>query len=593
MYNGASDTYDYAVTRDSRSFRVRLSVGGTPIDGEVMTVKSYRASSDGEDITIGKAYPQNIEVEGYIDILPGSEVYLESGLKVGSNPETYEYIPHGVFVVTNNTEEDGLITLSMYDKLYTEGKKAFDHSDIESGEAYINVCRAVASQMGVALYEDNLEQYSWISVYGYFPDACTLAEAAGYLAGMVGGNAYIGRTGMLEIHWHEDGYYTPAAGVDTVKLSGALRTVGMIEVDNGSEIITSGGGSAVRMYNPLILDYQDLDIVYENLQFLEYYAGTVDCRLADPRVDPWDIVAATTRKSVVCSSLELEYDGGMSMIIRSNARAGIEEDLDDRGPTETILDRLESDIKTSNGLYKTEERLSDGSTVYYMHDKKNLSESLQVWRFNANSISLSTDGGASYPYGLTVDGTLIQKYISAVKISAEQINAGMIEIGGTGKAAGIKVYGTGALASTLLAEIYPTGITINGMTTRGITGAYNGATGLNELTINGQDVRGLNMGIGDWILAGNTFNENTYNDLNDARNPGIYTCVNADAAADLGNTPIKTAGFRMEVRLLGQTSRGVQTVYPNSGANIFYRKWSGSGSSRTWTSWYRLTGTSV
>jgi hypothetical protein len=38
------------------------------------------------------------------------------------------------------------------------------------------------------------------------------------------------------------------------------------------------------------------------------------------------------------------------------------------------------------GLYRSEDLLSDGSTIYYMHDKPTRAESMQFWKFEERNI---------------------------------------------------------------------------------------------------------------------------------------------------------------------------------------------------------------
>ena len=94
---------------------------------------------------------------------------------------------------------------------------------------------------------------------------------------------------------------------------------------------------------------------------------------------------------------------------------------------EQALEDLNNRLSHSSGLYGTEQVQPDGSKIYYAHDKPTLAESRIVWKFTAEAFGVSTDGGATYPYGLTVDGDTIVRILSAVGINADWIRAGSIE----------------------------------------------------------------------------------------------------------------------------------------------------------------------
>ena len=81
----------------------------------------------------------------------------------------------------------------------------------------------------------------------------------------------------------------------------------------------------------------------------------------------------------------------------------------------------------SSGLYFTKEKQEDGSEICYGHNKPTLAESDIVWKFTAGAIGISTDGGKTYSYGLTVSGEFLANVLSVYGINAEWIVAGIIK----------------------------------------------------------------------------------------------------------------------------------------------------------------------
>lgn len=100
----------------------------------------------------------------------------------------------------------------------------------------------------------------------------------------------------------------------------------------------------------------------------------------------------------------------------------------ERTAREQAVAQLAKDLKNSSGLFMTEEKQDDGSIIYYMHDKPTLKESLIVWKLTALAFGISTDGGKTYPYGFTVDGTTITRLLYAEGIDADYIDTGAIRI---------------------------------------------------------------------------------------------------------------------------------------------------------------------
>ena len=76
----------------------------------------------------------------------------------------------------------------------------------------------------------------------------------------------------------------------------------------------------------------------------------------------------------------------------------------------------------------TVEPQDDGSNIYYAHNKPTLEESDIVWKFTAEAIGISMDGGKTYPYGLNINGELIARLLYAEGINASYINAGALVV---------------------------------------------------------------------------------------------------------------------------------------------------------------------
>lgn len=93
---------------------------------------------------------------------------------------------------------------------------------------------------------------------------------------------------------------------------------------------------------------------------------------------------------------------------------------------EEAMQKLNDRISNASGMYSTDVQQADGSIIRYLHDKKTLEESLNVIKITSDAIGFSTDGGKTYPYGVTVDGETITRLLYAEGINADYINAGTL-----------------------------------------------------------------------------------------------------------------------------------------------------------------------
>lgn len=93
---------------------------------------------------------------------------------------------------------------------------------------------------------------------------------------------------------------------------------------------------------------------------------------------------------------------------------------------DAAMEAIANQIATAGGLFTTKQDVSDGSTIWYMHDKKDLSASSSVWKFTADTVSVSSDGMKTWTAALNASGTAILQRVYAVGIDADYITSGRI-----------------------------------------------------------------------------------------------------------------------------------------------------------------------
>lgn len=85
-------------------------------------------------------------------------------------------------------------------------------------------------------------------------------------------------------------------------------------------------------------------------------------------------------------------------------------------------------MDSASGMFPTEVKQEDGSTILYVHDKKTLKDSKNVFKITSDAVGFSTDGGKTYPFGFTLDGDFLTRILYTIGINADYINTGAITV---------------------------------------------------------------------------------------------------------------------------------------------------------------------
>lgn len=170
--------------------------------------------------------------------------------------------------------------------------------------------------------------------------------------------------------------------------------------------------------------------------------------IANPLIEFMDVVAISDRKlntyiSIV-TDVSFEFFGktsiknnsesalrNSSIIYSDSVRTLIEARKlvqAEKSAREVAIEQLAYELANSNGLYMTTDVQPDGSTIYYMHNKPMLSDSMIVWKMTSTALGISTDGGQTYPYGLDVSGNAILNKIYAIGLDADYIRTGALTV---------------------------------------------------------------------------------------------------------------------------------------------------------------------
>lgn len=94
------------------------------------------------------------------------------------------------------------------------------------------------------------------------------------------------------------------------------------------------------------------------------------------------------------------------------------------------MQQLTNLMSQSFGVFKTEEKQADGSVIYYMHNKPELSSSSTIWKMTADAFAVSTDGGKTWNAGMDAEGNAVVNVLSAVGINFDWAKGGTLKLGG-------------------------------------------------------------------------------------------------------------------------------------------------------------------
>lgn len=339
MYR-ASEQFDDEIMQLSRRFCAKIVLGSSTITTGIIKIKFTGGSNGGEDITIGSAVSQAVEISVKSDLnFTGKEIAVYIGLRIG---QQIEYVPMGVYVVEKPSKSSGVVSFTAHDRMISKGELLYT-SGLTFPNNSKNVLNEICSQMGIT-YATQLTGI----VIQEKPSGYTRREVISYIAGLHGKFACINRTGNLELKWYEDSSYTPGASrINEPDVQESDYILSKISCSvNQESTIESGTGTGMNISNPLMTQAV-LDNVVKKLNGFRFRPGKLQIRLGDVRLDPWDVITIQYGSEVLkipCMTLTHDYDGGVSTEILAVGKTAAEQEYNYKGPTATAIDRAYTEL---------------------------------------------------------------------------------------------------------------------------------------------------------------------------------------------------------------------------------------------------------
>lgn len=255
----------------------------------------------------------------------------------------------------------GRTAIEAWDEMYYGGSAPFAPTAALCGNCdAADAFQAVAGAIGAQAAPEALEALRGIVIasgLGNLPTETTNSAVAGYLAGLIGGSAVIGRDGKLTVklctptQWRTQPYSGAAAAEGSeFSVSGITlqreTTVTVTQADGTSEeeqrIQVFQAGDGTLMVDNLLADQSAAERAFANLEGITFRPGTYGFPgglLLEPG-DLFTVESMDGAYSVLAASISFELDGGVKTEV---ACGGAPEDGGVPGQINQALKALEAD----------------------------------------------------------------------------------------------------------------------------------------------------------------------------------------------------------------------------------------------------------
>lgn len=402
------------------------------------------AESASESIWMDDFYEPILDIDGNSIVLSRA-----------ASEDRYETIDKGVYTITTPEQYGEILSFTALDDMYKTNAKYY--SALTLPQPIMALVRDACESLNIPIGFSSMAHGNVIVTA--LPDNMTFRQLIGWAAMLETANARIDNRGYLQfIKWNfgavENGSLVPFKLEDYVSsptLSSDDIVITGIRVKNKeSESLFGSAGYVLELENNLLSDsdlgtvaawiggnlvgarFRNLqgDLIYNPLLEFGDMARSFD-RNGNGYLTPITDVSSPLNGITTVKTQADDPIQNSSTYMSEATKALVEARQlvkDERTEREKAVERLNNTLKTSGGLYMTVEPQDDGSNIYYAHNKPTLEESDIVWKFTAEAIGISMDGGKTYPYGLNINGELIARLLYAEGINASYINAGALVV---------------------------------------------------------------------------------------------------------------------------------------------------------------------
>lgn len=223
-----------------------------------------------------------------------------------------------------------------------------------------------------------------------------------------------------------DSKHTYTAGTDTYMLQ--VENNPLITTDNVQQVLNTLSSKFVGMRfrtlsgavrSDFTIDAMDPAYVTDNK------GNSYNCYITNVTY------SAGSTTSVACDGKTQDDNKKTSSSPVTKLLAKVNEDTDSKILAyDEQMQAFQNLISMGLGLFKSQQKQADGSTIYYWHNKKTLAGSTIIWRMGGNVFTVSNDGGKTWTAGVDANGNVAVNVLSAIGINCSWLLAGMLTLGG-------------------------------------------------------------------------------------------------------------------------------------------------------------------
>lgn len=375
----------------------------------------------------------------------GAHISAYTGILVDEKPELLEM---GHYIVDEPVSPGISIALTAYDNMILLDKAYVP--GITYPATLAQIAQDACVQCGVILESLQFPRSSYVVATA--PTDVTCREVMAAVAQLAGCYVKARPNGRIAITWYADAASNTISTLYSKNVCTDDVTITGITVISGETTAKSGAdGYRLAISDNILLDeekaQETADYLGNKLIGLTFRPLSVSCQ-SDPSIEAGDRIAVKDEKGntyqtvvtsttfavleaqkIACNAASPTVNGGQRLSETSKviiaSRKYVNEAVEyERKERETALNELNRQLAEGSGMYLTSQKQEDGSTIAYMHNKPELSDSMVIWKITAEAIGLSTDGGKTYLYGVDTSGKAILDKLYANGIDADCVKIG-------------------------------------------------------------------------------------------------------------------------------------------------------------------------
>ena len=345
MYK-TSDEYKNKILEHSRQFETKITIGNRVITNEEVTSLSVQQQIQ-QDATfsVGNAIASVLNLNflhNDIDSNDRDSINVQLGLLVNGE---YEYIPIGIYNIETLNSNDTITTIVAYDNMVKFDKLYSENIERPTVHSIINrLVEITGVKFDGNLYDYN--NYSLIALKGY-----SCREILGYIAGVLGCNATIGRDGKFKfinvstnsnLEVTSDNYINYSRQSKLYKISKLINATDNATLELG---IISNDTVCLNMSNPYVNDeiLRDLYNKFNGFSFLPYELSWQ----GDPSIDLGDFISIIDTKGIKRTqpvlSQNFSYSGALNSTVQAQGDTKLANSYTTKTSEEAEIDRVKNE----------------------------------------------------------------------------------------------------------------------------------------------------------------------------------------------------------------------------------------------------------